>query len=166
MVQRLPSAGESRAVAELAEGAAIELQKIRERADAINEEHSRVAEIRHQEWLQVRQETEAIESALAAKRAAVAAEKVRAAAATIEVALEERARAERAPTPEAAPHRTAAVPRWRGPTGTRLDGGAVARAGSEDVDMGRRTVRRIADEEREPETNRGRERSPRPRHGD
>ncbi len=165
-VQRRSSAGELRATAELAEGAAIEMQRIREQADAINEEHSRAAEIRHQEWLQVQQETEAIESALAAKRAAVTAEKVMVAAAMVELDLEARARAERAPTPEAAPHRAAAVARWRGPTGTRLDGGAVARVASENVDMGRRIVRRIADEGREPVASRGRERSPRPRHGD
>ncbi len=130
-------------------------------------------QVAFQERLQARQELEAeaaslLEQKLAAKREAVAL-----AAREVEEALAARQRAERAPTPLADATSCTALSRWRGPTGTRLDG--QLQHASRGVRLGRSPGRRVGDgggdgpRGRQGDGGQGvpcRERSPRPRQSD
>ncbi len=107
---------------QLAEGADLIAQHERVVATARRRQEALDDHVAFQERLQAQQELEAqaaslLEQKLMAKKAAAAA-----AAREVEDALAARQRAERAPTPLADATSCTTLSRWRGPTGTRLDG--------------------------------------------
>ncbi len=106
---------------QLAEGADQIMHQVRAEVTARRRQDALDDEIAFQERMQVQQELESQAAAVLEQRIQAKKAAAEAAARELEDVLAARVRAERAPTPVADYAPCAAAPRWRGPTGTRLD---------------------------------------------